>query len=84
MHLAKQTIIVIKIRFMGFSGGPLIKNSSTNEGDMNSIYILGRYHMPWNNSAHGPQLLSLYSKSLLTTRKSSPHVLKLSKDQVQQ
>ena len=69
MHPLKQTIIVIKMMIMGFSGGPLVKNSPTNEGDVNSISILGESHMPWNNSTHGPQLLSLYSKSLYNHKK---------------
>ena len=32
-----------------FPGGPVIKNSSVNAGDIGSIPGLGRFHMPWDN-----------------------------------
>ena len=33
----------------GFPGGPVIKNSSVNAGDIGSIPGLGRFHMPGDN-----------------------------------
>lgn len=32
-----------------FPGGPVIKNSSVNAGDIGSIPGLGRFHMPRDN-----------------------------------
>ena len=42
-----------------FPGGEVDKNPPANAGGMGFITGLGRIHMPWNNSAHVPQLLSL-------------------------
>ena len=42
-----------------FPGGPVVKNLPVNAGDMSSVPGLGRFHMPWSNYAHEPQLLSL-------------------------
>ena len=41
-----------------FPSGPVDKNLPANAGDMGSIPGLRRCHMPENNSAHAPQLLS--------------------------
>ena len=30
-----------------FPGGPVVKNTSANAGDMGSIPGPGRFHMPW-------------------------------------
>ena len=32
-----------------FPGGPVIKNSSVNAGNIGLIPGLGRFHMPWDN-----------------------------------
>ena len=52
-----------------FSGGPVVKNPPANAGDTDSIPGLGRFHMPWGNSARVPQLLSPHA----TTTESSRH-----------
>ena len=46
-----------------FPGGTVVKNLPVNAGDMGSIPGLGRCHMPWNNKACAPQLLSLCSRA---------------------
>jgi len=33
----------------GFPGGSMVKNLSANTGDMGSIPVLPRSHMPWSN-----------------------------------
>ena len=33
----------------GFPGGPVVKNPPANAGDMGSILVLGRSHMPRDN-----------------------------------
>ena len=40
-----------------FQGGAVDRNLSANGGDSGSIPGLRRFHMPWGNSAHVPQLL---------------------------
>ena len=47
---------------VGFPGGSVVKNLPANAGDMGSIPDPGRFHMPWSNYVHGPQLLSLGSR----------------------
>ena len=36
-----------------------IKNPPANTGDTGLTPSLGRFHVPWSNQAHAPQLLSL-------------------------
>jgi len=44
---------------LDFPGGPVVKNLPANAGDTGSIPGPGKFHMPWGNKAHAPQLLSL-------------------------
>ena len=46
-----------------FPCGALVKNPPANTGDTGLIPGLGGSHMPWNNYAHAPQLLSLCSRA---------------------
>ena len=46
-----------------FPGGAVVKNPPANAGDTGFIPGLGRSHMPWNNKACVPQLLSLHSRA---------------------
>ena len=52
-------------------GGPVVKNLPANAGDTGSVSGLGRFHMPWVNQAHAPQLLSTHLQ-LLTPRTLEP------------
>ena len=47
----------------GFPGGAVVKNPPANAGDTGSSPGPGRFHMPWSNKAHVPQLLSLRSRA---------------------
>ena len=58
-------------------GGSWVENLSTNAGDRGSILGLGRYHMPWNNEACVPQILSLCSRAREQNQRA--HVLQLLK-----
>ena len=49
--------------FYGFPGDSLVKNLPANAGDTGLIPGLGRSHMPHNNEARAPQLLSLRSRA---------------------
>ena len=53
--------VVIKKALAGFLGGSVVKNLPARVGDMDLIPGLGRYHMPQDNRARAPQLLSLHS-----------------------
>ena len=44
-------------------GGPVVKNLPANTGDTGSIPSPGGFYVPRNNSAHGPQVLSLCSRA---------------------
>ena len=82
---------------MGLPGGPVVKNLP-NAGDTGLTSSPGKFQMPWGNSAHVPQLLSLCSRacgpqsekpldtmrSPHTTRVSSPHSPQLEKAHVRQ
>ena len=46
----------------GFPCGSVVKNPRANTGEMGSIFGPRRSHMPQNNEAHAPQLLSLCSR----------------------
>ena len=48
---------------MDFPGGTAVKNLPANAGDMGSRPGQGRSHMPQNNLARAPQLLSLGSRA---------------------
>ena len=54
--------------FQDSAGGPVVKNLPANAGDTGSVPDPGRYHMPWGNEAHAPQLES--SSSLPRLEKS--------------
>ena len=41
----------------------MVKNLPANAGDTGSISGPGRFHMPWDNYAHVPQLLSSHASS---------------------
>ena len=43
---------------LGLPGGPVVGNLLANAGDRGSVPGWGRFHMPWSNWAHEPQLLS--------------------------
>ena len=43
-HLGK-----LKIYLQGFPGGAVVENMPANAGDMGSIPVLGRSHMPRSN-----------------------------------
>ena len=40
---------MLKWKGRDFAGGPVVKNSPANAGDMGSIPGPGRSHMPWGN-----------------------------------
>ena len=42
-------IVLIKVYYLGFPGGTVVKNPPANAGDMGSSPGLGRSHMPWSN-----------------------------------
>ena len=48
---------------MGFPGGTVVKNLPANAGDKGSSPGPGSSHMPRNNEACAPQLLSLRSRA---------------------
>ena len=64
-QLDKQIVwnIAIKNNELGCPGGTVVKNPPANAGDMGSSPGLGRSHVPWNNLARAPQLLSLHSRA---------------------
>ena len=47
----------------GLPGSSVVENPLVNAGDMGLIPGPERSHMPWNNQAHKPQLLSLCSRA---------------------
>ena len=51
----------IKNQREDFPGGSVVMNLPAHAADMSSIPDLGRSHIPWNNLARAPQLLSQYS-----------------------
>ena len=57
------------VKTQDLPGGIVDKNPPASAGDLGSIPGLGRFHMPWSNKAHVPELLSLSSRALelLTT-----------------
>ena len=46
-----------------FPGGEVDRNLPANTGDIGSIPSPGRFHMPWSNWAHEPQLPSLHAET---------------------
>ena len=57
----KTAMVKKKKSTRGFPGGSMAKNPSVNAGDTGSIPDPRRPHVPWSNSAHGPQLLSIHA-----------------------
>ena len=53
---------IISVHTMHFPGGSVVKNPPANAGDTGSVAALGKFHTPWDNKAHEPQLLSLCSR----------------------
>ena len=53
----------LKQRNKGFPGGAVVKNLPASAGDMGLSPGPGRSHMPRNNKARAPQLLSLCSRA---------------------
>ena len=47
----------------GFPGGSMVNNLPANAGDTDLIPGPGRFHLPWSNYAHEPQLLRLCSRA---------------------
>ena len=85
-------LLSLKTTSWGFPGGAVVENLPANAGDTGSCPGLGRFHMPWSNWAHEPQLLSLRVWSLCsaareativrgprTAMKSSPRLPQLEK-----
>ena len=52
--------------YWDFPGGVVVKNAPANEEDTGLIPGRGRSHMPQNNYARAPQLLSLRSRGFET------------------
>ena len=50
--------ILSKRSFLDFPNSLEVKNLCVNAGDTGLIPGPGRFHMPWDNEAHVPQLLS--------------------------
>ena len=58
----------------GFPGGAVVENLPANAGDTGSSPGLGRAHMPRNNEAREPQLLSLRLWSLCSATREAATV----------
>ena len=58
-----STISQFKKRKRDFPGGAVVKNPPANAGDTGPSPGPGRSHMPRNNEARAPQLLSLPSRA---------------------
>ena len=56
----------------GFPGGAVVKNPPANAGDTGSSPGPGRSHMPRNNWACAPQLLSLRSRARAPQQEKPP------------
>ena len=74
---------------MDSPGGPVDRSLPANAGDTGSIPDPGRFHMPWSNEVHMPQLLSPHSRACAlhkrsTTTRRSPCSSQLEKARVQQ
>ena len=59
---------------MGFRGGTVVENLPANAGDTGSSPGLGGTHMPRNNRAREPQLLSLRVWSLCSATREAAMV----------
>ena len=53
-----------KSGFDDFPGGTVHKNLPASAGDMSSVPSMRRFHMPWSNRAHVPQLLSPHTATI--------------------
>ena len=60
-HYLKKKKKKLQSMVEGFPGGSVVKTLSAIAGDTGSTSDLERFHMPWSNEAHVPQLLSLSS-----------------------
>ena len=49
----------LRKKLLDFPGGPIVKNPLCNARDTSSILDPKSSHMPWGNSGHVPQLMSL-------------------------
>ena len=52
-----------KKEIQDFPGGTVDKNLPPNAGNRGLIPCLRRFHMPWSNYAHAPQLLSPHTRT---------------------
>ena len=68
-----QNFGVINSKNRDFPGDAMDRNSPARAGDMGLIPGLGRFHMPCNSWACGPQLVSPRSATGETTAVRSPH-----------
>ena len=59
---------------MRFPGGAVVESLPANAGDAGSSPGLGRFHMPRNNWAREPQLLSLHIWSLCSATREAATV----------
>ena len=51
-------LLILKLIYLDFCGGPLVKNVIANTGEMGLVPALEGFHMPWGNLVCAPQLLS--------------------------
>ena len=59
---AMTQMLTLKTNTVGTSlGGPVVKNPPVNAGDTGLIPDPGRFHVPWSNYTHRPQLLSQHA-----------------------
>ena len=58
LNLRDKTIVWLRNQPLGSPGGTVVKNPPANARDTGSIPGPGKSHMPRNNEAHAPQLLS--------------------------
>ena len=48
----------LKNLYIGFPGGLVVEKLSCNAREIVFIPGLGKFHMPWGNKAHAPELLN--------------------------
>ena len=44
--------VTLERMFRDFPDDPVVENQPANAGDMGSIPVLGRSHVPWSNDTH--------------------------------
>ena len=64
----------LKVIVQGFPGGAVVESLPANAGDTGSSPGLGRSHMPRNDWAREPQLLSLHVWSLCSAAREAATV----------